>query len=231
MADDKAPLQPEEEEVNSEQVENTEDGEEKMIPKSRMDRVIEQREAFKSKLEESTSKLTSLEETVKKLQESIESQNKANSGVAFTDEEKQALDKIDKGLRERGYVTREEQEAMARIQNRNAELTRLTDKYKKGTGYPVFKADEVMIYAEKKGFGDNLEAAYRDLHFDAFIQAELDRTQGTGTQPPDSEKPIGGARDAATQVTRKAIAEMTPAEYEQHRESLLKQFKSSATGR
>lgn len=232
MADNEAPLQSEEEEVTTsdEQAVDNE-GEERMIPKSRLDKVIEQREELKAKYEETTGKLSSLEDTIKKLQDSIEKKQTQTSGAAFTPEEQQALDKIDQGLRERGYITRSEQEEMARIQQRNSELNRLQDKYKKGSGYPQFKADDVIVYAEKRGFGDNLEAAYRDMHFDAFIQAELKRSQDGGTRPPDSEKPVGGARDTATQVTRQNIASMSNSEYEQNREAILKKFKQSATGR
>lgn len=231
MNDDTANSKSEEEEVIAETAStDVSETNEQMIPKSRLDKVISQREEALSKLsglEEEVESLKSLKDEIAELRESVNKKNEDDS-EAFTKEEEDALEKIDKGLKGRGYVTKEELQELRRIDTRSNEVNRLSDKYKKGSGFPEFKTDEVLVYAKKKGFGDNLEAAYRDLHWEAIKQVY---SKGGGIEPPDSEKPTGGEREKGTQTTTSQILEMDPNEYEKNRDSIFQKFRKGVFGK
>jgi vacuolar-type H+-ATPase subunit I/STV1 len=225
----KEPLKSEESEDPKKDAEGVKDEDGQMVPKSRMDKVIEQREDFKAKYEENTEKLTSLEDTVKELQEKIDKKEE-NKSDAFTREEEDALSKIDRGLKQRGYLTKAELEELRSIDARNNEINRLQGKYHKGSGYPEFKTDEIMVYAAKKGFGNNLEAAYRDMHWEDITQI-IAQKKGEGLEPPDSEKPTGADRPKQTELTGEQVKEMTPAEWNEKGPSIMEKFKRSVFGR
>lgn len=229
MNDEGVQSKSEETEVTPE-VKGEDSASEQMIPKSRLDKVIEQREDALEQLETLKAKvedIDTLKAQLEELKESVSNKN-TNNDDTFTREEEDALSKIDKGLKAKGYLTKEELDERDRINNRNYEITRLADKYKKGSGFPEFKTDEVLVYAKKKGFGENLEAAYRDLHWDAITQV---MSKGGGLEPVDSEKPVGGEREKGTQLTRGDIAEMELHDYEKSRSTIMDKFKKSIFGK
>ena len=230
MTNDKAPSQSEDNDVintDDKSADQAVDTTETMIPKSRLDSVIAQREEMKEKYEQTSEELKELKDTVKELQDSVSRKQTETHDEAFTSEEEQALSKIERALKQRKFVTTEQLEELKNITKRNSVIERLQDKYGKGSGYPEFKTDDVMIHAKRNGFGDNLEAAYRDMHFDAFVQMAARKSS---VEPPDSEKPVGGEREAKTDITGK-VAEMDLSDYEQNRNDILSRFRRSVLGR
>jgi hypothetical protein len=208
---------------------DNQDTEGKMIPKSRLDKTIEQREAYKAELETTKEELSSIKDEIASLKELV-TKTETKDSPTFTQEEESALEKIDKGLKQRGYMTRAEVEEMERIKSRNSEIVRLQSTYKKGTGFPPFEADKVMVYAKQKGFGDNLEAAYRDLHWEA-ISTAIAKGQSPNMEPPDSEKPTGSNQTVPVGITREKIAEMDVSEWNQKGASIMDKFKKSIFGK
>lgn len=231
MADNKVHSKSEEEEVViDDSQDNSDDLNNSMVPKSRLDKVIEQREkaieelsTYKEKAEE----IDSLKRELEELKQSVIKKPVEPNDV-FTREEEEALSKIDKGLRGKGFLTQEQFDEWQRVERRNNEVNRLSDKYKKGSGYPEFKADEVMVYAKQKSFGENLEAAYRDLHWEAITQVISSKKD---IEVPESEKPSGGDRVKGTQVSTTDIAKMSDQEYEQNRGDIMTKFKNAIFGR
>ena len=230
MADDtKVHSKSEEEEVKTDEVvdeSDTSQEEGQMIPKSRLDKVIAQREEALEKMsvmEEKVSEIDSLKEEIEKLKSS-----KKSEGESFTEEETGALKKIKTGIKDE-FMTREEFEEQKRIEQRESKIRTLSDKYKKGSGYPEFKADEILVYAKKNDFGSNLEAAYRDMHWEAIKQV-LSKS-GSEVEVPDSEKPTGGDRVKGTSVTTTQIANMDESEYEKNRGDIMTKFKNAIFGR
>ncbi len=231
MNDEDVQSKSEEKEVIADEVDN-DVSDDQMVPKSRLDKVIEQREQAQdelSSLKEKIEDIDTLKTELAELRESV-SQKKNESDDGFTREEEDALAKIDRGLKAKGYLTKEELDERDRISNRNNQIDKLSSKYTKGSGFPVFKADEVLVYAKKMGFGNNLEAAYRDMHWDAITQV-IAKRQGEGFEPVNSEKPIGGERQTGTELTTSAVAEMDDSEYEKNRSTILGKFRKSIFGK
>ena len=226
MKDDTVHSKSEEEEViPDESVDDNVSDDSQMIPKSRLDKVISQREEALNELEsvkEKVSELESLKDEIAELKESLKNRDDSE----FTKDEEDALAKIDKGLKSRGYLTKAEFEETQRIDKRNSTIEKLADKYKRGSGYPEFRTDQVLVYAKKNGFGENLEAAYRDMHWDAIAQAIQ---KGTSMEPPDSEKPTGGERQKGTQLTTDQISDMDLGEYD--KSGAFERFRKSIFGK
>lgn len=229
MSDDNVHSKSEEKEIKPDEGEVTVDSDssEQMIPKSRLDKVIEQREEERILREAKEEELRLAKE---KLEQIEQSKTVSQDSDTFTKDEEDALAKIERGLKQRKFVTIEDLEEQRRIDQRNLQIKELSGKYTKGSGYPEFKTDEVMVYAKKYGYGDNLEAAYKALHFDAIVQAEAQKRIG-GIEPPDSEKPVGGERTKIAGISTTQIKEMSDAEYEKAREDIMTKFKKSVTGK
>lgn len=156
-----------------------------------------------------------LKAEMQRLQERVSERQETQDDDSLTREEELALERIDKNLRQRGYVTKNDLEA----DKEGEKLTSLQGKYNGSDGLPKFVPDEVVIHAKKNGYGRNYEAAYKDMHFDAIVQVAQRRPN---LQVPDSEKPTGGERKPATgEFTKEDIAKMSDAEYEANREKIL----------
>lgn len=231
MKDDKVLSKSDENEIIPEEQVEIEVENDQMIPKARLDKVIEQREQALEELSSVKEKLGEIDTLKEQLEELKSSVGKKNEdGDVFTQEEESALSRIDKALKNRGYLTKDELEETRRIDRRNDTINNLSNKYHKGSGYPEFKTADVLVYAKEKGFGDNLEAAYRDMHWETITQV-IAKRNGEGLEPIDSEKPVGGNRPASTELTATRIAEMDPNEYEKNRGSILEKFRKAVTGR
>lgn len=160
-----------------------------------------------------------LEGTIGNLQSQIEElkssiNNKQDSGED-TDVEEQALRKIERRMEEK-FARKEDLSA-----DRQAlQFERLSDKYNGKNGYPKFVPVDVVAYAKRNGYGNNTEAAYRQMHFDTIVQIEAKKA-GT-VQVPTSEKPGGGERQQeGTQLTPQDIGQMSPEEYMNNRDKIL----------
>lgn len=165
-----------------------------------------------------------LEDRIAKIEEQVKTRADSTGEYELTDEEKRALDKIDKALKERGYVKKEELDSAARIEKQALEFERLSEKYDGANGLPKFIADDVAAYAKQNGFS-SLEKAYRDMHWEAFVSVEV-KKRSSGANPPHIEKPTGGERQIqGSTYTRDQISQMSPDEWEKNREKILRSLK------
>lgn len=170
-----------------------------------------------SRAKSAEEKAEQLEEELRELREKREEANLG--GDELTPEEQASLEKIEKNLAKRGFIRQDD----LRVQ-RNADALRDLGKVYDGkNGLPKFDRAEVVAYAKSKGFGDNYEAAYKDMHFDAIVEQ---RASKVVSKPPLTEKPSGGADSSSTKkFTRADIANMSDQEYEKYREGLLNAIK------
>jgi TolA-binding protein len=165
-----------------------------------------------------------LKGTVEQLQGQVEElrnsiQTKQDAGED-TDEEELALRKIEKRMSTK-FVARDELER----DKESTTLSGLEGKFNGSNGYPKFVPVDVVAYAKSKGYGRNYEAAYKDMHHDAIIQAEI-RSVSSRPTPPTSEKPTGGDKDTQPSViSADDIANMSDEEYEKNREKILTSIK------
>jgi hypothetical protein len=177
--------------------------------------------AEKNELKQTVNQLQS---QMEELRQSISTRQSREDDDSLTYEEQQALDRIDRGLKAKGYLTEED----LRSRNRAENYKSLTKEYDGKNGLPKFVPIEVEAHAKANGYGDNLLAAYRDMHFDAIVQQESKRS---ANQPevPTSEKPASGQRGnvANTEFTPEAISQMSDEEYERNREKILGSIRSS----
>lgn len=204
---------------HSESTENKEDPSDKLTPEHpRFKKVIEDLHSAKEQNEDLKRQLDELKAKVDQRQEQEHTDT-------VTDDEQKALDKIDRELKRRGYLTKAEQEEHDRIERRASQLTALSSEFNGKNGLPKFIPDEVVAFAKANGFGENYRAAYREMHFDAIVQLQS-KGGGSGNRPPGSEPPNGGERNAPKlDITSDDIARMSDEEYEKNREKILKAIK------
>lgn len=139
----------------------------------------------------------------------------------LTEDERISLEKIERNLAKRGFVTQES----LRVQENASNLRKLGEKYDGSEGLPKFDRTEVVAYSKSRGFGDNYEAAYREMHFDTIVEKEAIKRSKAPT-PPSSEKPSGSAAEPGKKrFTEDQIDKMSPEEYEKYRGGLLTAIK------
>lgn len=170
-------------------------------------------------------KQTQLEQELNELKKQVSARQEKTGEDDFTDEELRALERIEKGLSKRGFVR------SADLQNESFQLRlerdfqRMNEKYDGSNGLPKFVADEVFAFAKRNGMENNLESAYKLMHYDTIIDVEA-KKRSQGPQPPTSEKPKSGDRSgSATEMSPTDISEMSDVEWEQKREKILQSLK------
>lgn len=227
MAKDiKEPSQSEEQEVNA-TPEVAEDQAEQVTPEKsekpaptpehpRFQDVIRQRNEEREKNEKLESRLRELEEKIEKRQTS-----EGKSSDDFSPEELEALDKIRRGL------------GIDKIQedfhiNTRAQKLRDVKSFARRHKYPKPNEGELIAYAKERGYGENYDAAYRDMYGDDIIRIEA---QKYNINPVDSEKPTGGSREFKTEADRTTIADMTPDEWAEKGPGIMSSFKKSIFGK
>jgi hypothetical protein len=181
---------------------------------------------------EKAAKVDSLETQVRELQATMSSINKKSDGEAFTDEEKAALARIKKGLQDEGaFVSKQDLEEADRIRNRAETIRTLEGEFNGKNGYPKFDTVEVTEFAQKNGFGGNLRAAYREMHFNAIVKVEAKRGSGEEVADVSSERPSGGGQPVAGEFTRDQIKNMSPEEWKKNEDTIMSKFRKAVTGR
>lgn len=220
-----APLQSDQIETNQEIKEDPSD---KMTPDHpRFKEVYTQLKDLKSKEEEWTKERADLLSRLEK----IERGSKSSDEEEFTPDDWAYLERIERGLAKRGNVATKQD---ILVEKKALEYDRLSGKFDGSNDLPKFVPVEVEAYAKANGFS-NLEKAYRDMHYDAFVQHEAKKLSGNPT-PPSSEKPTGqGGKDFAENsieaIMQKAqTGQLTDAEYEKHREAIHQHMFSKAKG-
>lgn len=194
-----------------------EDPSDKLTPDHpRFKDVLNERNTFRSENE-------NLRKELEETKNQIVDRQERTGELELTPEEQASLDRIDKGLRARGFVT----ESELQVQQNTETLRRLGERYTGKDGLPKFDRADIVAHAKKNGFGNNFEAAYRDMHFDAIVDHEA-KAREKAPQPPTGEKPSRSAADGqgpTKKLTRAEIAEMSDEEYEKYREGLLQAVK------
>lgn len=214
---DQTDVQTQDAPLQSEQVETNQsiDPSDKLTPEHpRFKEVLERAKSAEGKVEE-------LQRQLDEISQRVDQRYQDTGDDELTADEIAWLNRVDRGLKAKGYVTQEE----LRAERKAMEYEKLSGKYNGSNGLPKFDVAEVEAHAKRNGFS-NLEKAYKDLHFDAFVQVEAKRTT---PNPPSSERPGGGDRDVrSTEFTPEAIAAMDDITYERNREKILASIKSSA---
>lgn len=192
---------------------NTEDPSDKLTPEHpRFKEVLNRAKTAEEKAAELEQRLAQLEE-----ERDSKSNNDYSDDEELTEAERVSLEKIQRNLAKRGFVT----EDSLRVKERAENLTKLAEVHNGKDGLPKFNSVEVVAYAKQKGFGENYEAAYKDLHFDAIVEANALK-RANANQAPTSEKPSGGGATGTgtKRFTRQDISNMSTAEYLKYRDSL-----------
>lgn len=229
MDDTNALLQSDQtEEVHDNNEETVSDPSDKLTPDHpRFKQVLERAKAAEEAHAKDSEELARIKEEL----ETIKSERSAGGDeIALDEEERLAWNKMEKLLdkrdRERGVLTASQLEERERVENRANSIKELRTKHNGKDGLPVFD-DEVIVHAKQKGFGDNYEAAYRDMHFDAIVEVETKRRSG-GYTPPSAEVPTSARRVVVDGLTPEAINNLDPVQYERVREKLHQNMKEKA---
>lgn len=232
MADEdtkKALLQPEEKvEVSDSEKKTSNDPSDNLTPEHpRFKEVLTQLRELKTEKESWSTEKQDLLDRLDNL-EKQSSRGTVKEEDQLTLEEEAALNKIDKSLRNKGFLTKEQLDERDRVFNRKLTLDKLQEKYAGGNKYPKFNSEEVLEYSKRNGFGDNLEAAYFDMHREAIIKVEAEKLAG-GKEVPQSEAPANGeVRIPQTELTAQDVSKMSDAEWEAKRGEILTGIKSAA---
>lgn len=170
-------------------------------------------------------KAANLELQIAELREKIETRQERTGDDELTPEEQASMDKIKRQLTKEGFVTNSD----LRVTQNADNLRRLGDKYNGKNGLPAFDSAEIVAYAKRNGFGDNYEAAYKEMHFDAIVEKEA-RDRSKAPNAPSIEKPTGSAETPGKKrFTQKDIANMSDEEYEQYRAGMLTAIKPKSS--
>lgn len=165
-----------------------------------------------------------LEQRLSELESRVSQSVKQDDG-GYTQDEKEALQRILQGLKqEGGIVTKSDLEEVQRVQSRASTIKDLSDKYSGKNGYPKFDSVDVLEYAKKNGLGDNLEIAYRQLHWDAVVRAEASKIKNVDTV--DSEETTTGQPTIAG-LTPQDIGGMSLNEFAENEATIMDKFKKS----
>lgn len=211
-----APLQP-----NQEENKDKQDPSDNLTPEHpRFKQVIAENHDLKESVDMFKVELEELKTSIAKRQE------KPGEEEEWTDDERAAYAKITRGLKKDGYITKNEYDEDQRVNRTAAAYEKLSGKYDGKNGYPKFVPVDVQKYAQEHGIG-NLEAAYKEMHWQAIVQVEAKKLN-EGPTPPTSEKP-GNAEHkiAGTEKTREDIAIMSDEEWAKNEEKIMKNFKAS----
>jgi hypothetical protein len=198
---------------DSSQDPNKEDPSDKMSPDHpRFKEVLNEKKAAEERA-------TKLEEELAELRsQKIEATYNSDDLSA---EEQASLDKIKKHLAKDGFVTQGD----LTVQRNADTLRKLNEKYDGKNGLPAFDRADVVAYSKKNGFGDNYEAAYRDMHFDTIVEVNA-KKRASSPEKLTIEKPSGGGEATTTKkFSREDIAKMSDAEYDKYRIGLLNAIK------
>lgn len=98
-----------------------------------------------------------------------------------------AVERLAPILQKRGFITAQQREDEDRANQYAKDLDNLSKKYDGNDGRPAFEPSEVANYAKKTGIF-NLEAAYRDLHWNELLDYEKKQvtSDNVETEKPNS---------------------------------------------
>lgn len=219
LKDQDAPLQ-------SNQKEETQEGKadasDKLTPEHpRFKEVLDRAKVAEDKAEDLQTQIEDLKSQVNQRQEETGDEE-------LNSDELLALDKIEKAFKKRGYATKNEIQEDLRVDRMARDFERLSQKYNGADGTPKFEPVEVKAYATKHNLGDNLEVAYREMHWQTLINLEA-KNLGNAPEVPESEKPTGGEGKSPQELDVSELAKTaTDPEWEEQRENILASIKAKA---
>lgn len=206
------------------------DSQSQVVPTDPSDKLTEEHPRFKQVLSERNelrATVSELKEQMDKIQSQVSQRQNETGDETLTSEEEIALARVEKLLAKRGFVKTDQLDRSERETKRALLFEKLSEKYQGQNGLPAFDVTEVISHARKNGFNDDqLERAYKDLHFDAIVEAESKkRVQRNAV---DSEKPTGNARQLTPQVTVDDVPKLSDNDYEKNRDGILARMKAMA---
>lgn len=167
-------------------------------------------------------KMPDLERQLAELQEKVAARQERTGDDDLTEEEWKAIDRIERGLKKRGFVRQDDLKTESFQIRLERDFERLNEKYDGSNGLPKFVADEVFGYAKRKGLTNDLEAAYRLMNYDSIVEVEA-KKRSQGYKPPTSERPSSGDRSGrSTELSPTDVSQMSDDEYEKNREKILR---------
>lgn len=101
-------------------------------------------------------------------------------------------------LRQGGMATQEDVQTIANQIRKDQIHSKLELKYSGGK-LPEYDKVVVEDYAKRHGFGDNYEAAFKDMYFDEFVDQERRRRRTTS---PTSAKPTASTKEEPMTVDK-----------------------------
>lgn len=134
------------------------------------------------------------------------------------------LQRAKKRLKDAGFITKDDFQQLQDSLVLQREYDKLQAKYDGSDGRPKFDPVEVEDYMKRSG-NYNPEDAYTALYHEELVNAAkreaVKSSQGTYSESPDaSPSPESRAKKGA--LSREDIANMSPKEYEEHREEILR---------
>lgn len=194
------------------------------------DKLTEDHPRFKQVLSERNElrqTVSELKEQMDKIQSQVAQRQTETGDDTLTSEEEIALARVEKLLAKRGFVKTDQLDRSERETKRALLFEKLSDKYNGSNGLPAFDVTEVVAHARKNGFSDDqLERAYKDLHFDAIVESESKKRVQRNTV--ESEKPTGSPRQLTPQVTVDDVPKLSDTDYEKNREGILAKLRNAA---
>lgn len=119
-------------------------------------------------------------------------------------------------LRQGGMVTTDDLYAIIGDLNKNQAHRDLQSKYDGSNDLPKYDSVEVEDYAQRKGFGANFEAAFREMYFDEFVDHA--RRERKSPKSPVTEKPSASSTNKEEPLTLEKIRQnlKDPVWYDKH---------------
>jgi len=217
-----ADLQSDEQSTDLEvKVEETQDNSQDPDKEDPSDKMTSDHPRFKQVLQEKRDAEDRAAELEQKLADLEEQKSTHTDNDGLTEEERISLEKIEKNLTARGFVRQDD----LRVTKNADNLRKLSEKYDGKNNLPAFNGVEVVTFAKKNGLGDNYEAAYREMNFDAIVEANAKKLSNA-PKAPELEKPTSGGEQTVTKrFSREDIKNMSDADYDKYRTGLLTAIK------
>jgi hypothetical protein len=141
------------------------------------------------------------------------------------DELRLAVDRLAPILQEKGFITAAQKEDDDRAAKYAKDLEDLSKRYDGNDGRPAFDPSEVANYAKANGIF-NLEAAYRDMHWNELVDWEKKQDKGdfVPTEKPSSSNPSrpSGSVPLTSDFLKKRMAEADGKEwYAKNRDKII----------
>lgn len=152
---------------------------------------------WKSLSGKSQDRVRSLVERARRAEELLEAERTRKAAIAQDDNARVTTDyevqEAIRRLRANGVPTIEDVKGLLSQVKEDQAHNSLMNRYDGSKGLPKYDRLEVEDYAKTHGFGNNYEAAYKDMYFDEFVDAaRREKRHGVSIKPsaPIKEEPM-----------------------------------------